>query len=94
MENYIQVPKMVVASVVDGDGNQVYPRKWNHEFIDMPVVELPEQNRPSFSSEIMTGLARYPRLGEQMLFAVAGAGASASVRRSGSKSTSACQLTA
>jgi len=74
MENYIQVPKMVVASVVDGDGNQVYPRKWNHEFIDMPVVELPEQNRPSFSSEIMTGLARYPRLGEQMLFAVAGAG--------------------
>lgn len=27
IENYIQVPKMVVASVVDEDGNQVYPRK-------------------------------------------------------------------
>jgi hypothetical protein len=34
IENYLQVPKMVVASVVDDDGNQVYPRKWNHEFMD------------------------------------------------------------
>ena len=40
IENYIQVPKMVVASVTDGDGNQVYPRRWNHEFIDMPIVEV------------------------------------------------------
>jgi hypothetical protein len=61
IENYIQVPKMVVASVLDEDGNQVYPRKWNHEFIDMPIVEESEQNRPSFSSEIMTGLAKYHR---------------------------------
>jgi hypothetical protein len=59
IENYIQVPKMVVAS----DGHQVYPRKWNHEFIDMPVVEQSDQNRPSFSTDIMTGLAqcRHPR---------------------------------
>jgi hypothetical protein len=27
IENYLQVPKMVVASVVDDDGNQVYPRE-------------------------------------------------------------------
>lgn len=39
IENYIQVPKMVVASVLDEDGNQVYPRKWNHDFIDMPIFE-------------------------------------------------------
>src|SRR5579859_4841501 len=39
IENYIQVPKMVVASVLDEDGNEVYPRKWNNEFIDMPIVE-------------------------------------------------------
>ena len=74
IENYIQVPKMVVASVVDEDGNQVYPRKWNHEFIDMPVIEQSEQNRPSFSSEIMAGLAKYRRPREQMLFVFAGAG--------------------
>ena len=74
IENYVQVPKMVVASVTDDDGNQLYPRKWNHDFIDMPVVEYSEQNRPSFSSEIMTGLASYHRPREQMLFILAGAG--------------------
>jgi integrase len=74
IENYLQVPKMVVASVTDDDGNQVYPRKWNHEFIDMPVVEQSEQNRPSFSPEIMTGLATYRHPREQMLFLLAGAG--------------------
>jgi integrase len=74
IENYIQVPKMVVASATDDDGNQVYPRKWNHEFIDMPVVEHSEQNRPSFSSEIMTGLAKYRRPREQMVFIIAAAG--------------------
>ncbi len=74
IENYIQVPKAVVASVLDEDGNQVYPRKWNHEYIDMPIVHQSEQNRPSFSSEIMTGLAKYRRQREQMLFIAAGAG--------------------
>ena len=24
--------------VFDGQGEELYPRKWNHEFIDMPVV--------------------------------------------------------
>ena len=74
IENYVQVPKMVVASVTDDDGNQMYPRKWNHEFIDMPIVEQSELNRPSFSSEIMTGLANYRRRREQMVFIVAASG--------------------
>jgi integrase len=74
IENYVQVPKMVVASVLDEDGNQLYPRKWNHEFIDMPIVEESEQNRPSFSFEIMAGLAKYHRPREQMLFILGGAG--------------------
>lgn len=65
---------MVVASVTDDDGNQVYPRKWNHEFIDVPIVKHSEQNRPSFSPEIMTGLAMYHHPREQMLFVLAGAG--------------------
>ena len=72
--NYLQVPKMVVASVMDDDGNQLYPRKWNHEFMDIPLVEKSKQNKPSFSSEVMTGLAkwRYPQ--QRMLFILCGAG--------------------
>lgn len=73
IDNYLQVPKAVVASLLDDDGNQVLPRKWNHEFIDSPIVESAKQNRPSFSTSVMSGLAcwRYPK--EQMLFILAGA---------------------
>lgn len=73
IDNYLQVPKAVVASLLDDDGNQVLPRKWNSEFIDSPIVESAEQNRPSFSPSVMSGLAcwRYPK--ERMLFILAGA---------------------
>ena len=72
IENYLQVPKMVVASVVDDDGSQVYPRKWNHEFMDVPLVEKSKQNTPSFSSVVMTGLAKWKKPKERMLFILGG----------------------
>ena len=74
IENYLQVPKMVVASVVDRDGNQVYPRKWNHEFMDIPLVEKSKQNTPTFSAAVMTGLANWKKPRERMLFILCGAG--------------------
>lgn len=49
IHNYIQVVKMVVASAVDEQGDKIYPRKWNHEFIDLPDVK--DQKTPSFTSE-------------------------------------------
>ena len=59
IDNYTQVVKMVVASAVDAEGEEIYPRKWNHEFIDMPIVEKSKQNTPAFSSDVMTGLAAW-----------------------------------
>jgi len=44
--NYVQVVKLVVASAVDQEGEQVYPRKWNHDFIQLPVVCKEKQHRP------------------------------------------------
>ena len=41
--------KIVVASIVDDEGNPIYPRKWNHEFMDLPT--LGKQNRPTFTGE-------------------------------------------
>ena len=76
IENYLQVPKAVVASVVDDDGNQVYPRKWNHEFMDVPLVEKSKQNTPSFSSAVMTELAKWNKPKERMLFILSGAAGS------------------
>jgi hypothetical protein len=45
--NYAQVVKMVMASAVDADGDELYPRKWNHDFIGLPIVRKEEQHRPS-----------------------------------------------
>ena len=45
--NNASVVKMVVASAVDSDGEQLYPRKWNHDFIGMPIVQKENQHRPT-----------------------------------------------
>jgi integrase len=47
--NYAQVVKMVVASAIGDDGEPLYPRKWNHEFIDLPDVA--GQRKPVFTPE-------------------------------------------
>ncbi|MDT8068957.1 MAG: tyrosine-type recombinase/integrase [Terriglobia bacterium] len=72
-DNYVPVVKMVVASAVDEEGEQIYPRKWNHEFIDLPVVEKDKQNTPSFSAEVMNGLVRWKKSRERMIFILCGA---------------------
>ena len=71
--NYVPVVKMVVASAVDEQGEQIYPRKWNHDFIDLPVPQKDQQNTPSFSAEVMTGLARWKKPRERMIFILCGA---------------------
>lgn len=49
ISNYIGVVKMVVASALNEDGDPIYPRKWNHEFMDLPTID--DQNTPSLTSE-------------------------------------------
>lgn len=49
ISNYAQVVKMVVASAIGDDGEELYPRKWNHDFIDLPDVA--GQRTPVFTSE-------------------------------------------
>jgi integrase len=73
IDNYVQVAKMVVASAVNKEGEEVYPRKWNHEFMDMPLVVKSKQNTPSFSPEIMSGLATWKKPRERMVFILCGA---------------------
>ena len=45
--NYMQVVKLAVASAVDEEGEQIYPRKWNHDFIQLPVIRRDQQRRPT-----------------------------------------------
>jgi integrase len=42
----VSVVKQVVGSAVDENGNQLYPRKWNNDFLDLPVIKLGEQDAP------------------------------------------------
>jgi integrase len=44
-----KVVKMVMASAVGSDGEQIYPRKWNHDFVGMPIVRKEDQHRPTLS---------------------------------------------
>ena len=56
--SYSLVVKMVVASAVDSDGDQIYPRKWNHDFVGMPIVQKEKQPRPTIvESEVAQILA-------------------------------------
>ena len=49
ISNYAQVVKMVVASAIGDNGDKLYPRKWNHEFIDLPDVA--GQRTPTFTAQ-------------------------------------------
>lgn len=42
---------MTSFSAADADGEQIYPRKWNHDFIGMPIVQKEKQPRPTVTVE-------------------------------------------
>jgi len=48
------VLKEVVASPINGDGKQIFPRQWNHEYIDLLVVDPKRKHRPTLSSKQVT----------------------------------------
>jgi integrase len=73
IDNYAQVVKMVVASAVNAEGEEIYPPRWNHDSIDMPVVQKTKQNTPCFSAAVMSGLAAWKETRERVIFILCGA---------------------
>jgi integrase len=73
--SYSLVPKMVVASVTTADGEQVYPRTWNHDFVGLPIIDPSKQHRPTVSEEKVSELAGHSSFRFAVLFSLlAGAG--------------------
>jgi integrase len=73
--NYSLVPKLVVASVVTADGEQVYPRKWNHDFVGLPIIDPSKQHRPTVNREKVCELAGHSSFRFAVLFSlIAGTG--------------------
>ena len=73
VHNYAQIVKMVVASAVNEQGEEIHPRKWNHQFIDMPMVDRKKQKTPSFTADVVTGIVRVSKGVYYVLFALCAA---------------------
>ena len=70
IHTYVKTVKMVVASAVNEDGEELYPRKWNNEFIDLP--EIRDQRTPSFTGEDLTQIVAAAKGQFQVLYALLG----------------------
>src|ERR1051325_571501 len=51
---YVNLVKLIVASAIDENGEELFPRKWNSSFIDMPTIV--NQRRPYFTPETMSAI--------------------------------------
>jgi integrase len=70
---YVGLVKLVVASALDANGEELYPRKWNHDFIDLPVIA--NQHRPMFSNETVSSIVENSNGQPKVLYALlAGSG--------------------
>lgn len=59
---------LVVGSAIDDNGELLFPRKWNHDFIDLPVIE--NQKQPTFPPETMTAIVDKAYGQDQVLYAL------------------------
>jgi integrase len=68
--NHAQVVKLVLASAVSADGDQLYPRRWNHDFIGLPIVN--EQHRPTITASEIEEVLSNAKQRYAVLFALLG----------------------
>jgi hypothetical protein len=54
--NYTGLAKLVVASAKNQEGELLFPRRWDSEFIDLPIVR--NQRQPKFSAETMSSIVQ------------------------------------
>lgn len=65
---YTNLVKLIVGSALDDNGEQLFPRKWNNEFMDVPVID--NQKQPTFTEEIMSAIVEKTNGQEQVLYAL------------------------
>jgi integrase len=64
---HILVIKLIVASAVDEEGEQLFPRVWNRRVINAPRVERTKQKTPAFSREQIETLIREVKTAQERL---------------------------
>jgi hypothetical protein len=68
IRDYSNIVRGVVASAIDENGEQQFPRTWNDEFIDAPAVK--HQNQPSTNKEGLESILREATGQYRVLFAL------------------------
>jgi len=62
--------KEVVASAIDGDGRRMFPREWNHEYMDVPIVDPKKQHRPTLTAARVTEVIQKAERHYRVLYAL------------------------
>jgi len=73
IKNICLVVKLVKANAVDNNGDELYPTKWNADFIDAPVVDSRKQHTPSLTADEVTKIVATLDAEMQLLFILAAA---------------------
>jgi integrase len=72
---HVKVVKMVVASATNTNGEQIHPRKWNHDFVGLPIVDPTNQRRPTLTrAEVEKAIANSTRRYSVLFSLLAGTG--------------------
>ncbi len=73
--NHAGIVKLVVASAVNAEGEELFPRKWNHDFCGLPIVDKSKQRRPTVTEAEIVSIIDKSTQRFAVLFALlAGAG--------------------
>lgn len=73
--NHAAVVKLVLSSAVNADGEQLYPRKWDHNFVGLPIVNKEKQHRPTLTeTEVKDVLANVGERYHALFALLAGTG--------------------
>ena len=68
IRDYVNIVKGVVASAITEEGEELFPRKWNEEYIDAPLIGA--QRQPSTNADGVTAIVSSAKGQYQMLYAL------------------------
>src|SRR5262249_1884201 len=68
IRDYTNIVKAVIASALDENGEERFPRKWNDEFIDAPLVK--QQRQPSTTCAGVSDILLYAHGQYRVLYAL------------------------
>ena len=68
IRDYTNIVKSVVASAINEDGEQVFPRTWNEDYIDAPIIK--HEKQPSTNSEGVTAILKEAEGQYRVLYAL------------------------